>query len=1082
MKKPYIGLIISLLFISCQQEKAVNSKYLFEKMPASVTGIDFKNSITEDVNHSIINYIYYYNGGGVAVGDVNNDSLPDLFFVSNMKRNKLYVNKGNLQFEDVTKKANIKSASSWNTGVSMVDINNDGFLDIYVCSVSGLLDFKGNNELFINNGDGTFTEKAKKYGLDFKGYSTQAYFFDYDKDDDLDAYIVNHAIHTTLSHGKADNRQKRKPLVGDVLLRNDNGRFIDVSEEAKIYGGANGYGLSASIADFNNDGWDDIYVCNDFHEDDYYYINNQDGTFSEKLAEAFTTISRFSMGSDVADINGDGYQDLITLDMLPKSEKVLKETEGDDAMFNMQVRLKKLGYKDQYSRNMLQINKQGSYFKETALFNRIADTDWSWAPLFADFNNDGHQDLFISNGILRRPNELDFRNYVSSAFKNRSQQEGLTWLYKSINEMPSGSVSNEIFKGNSKKFSNKTGDWIENKPSLSNGAVYVDLDLDGDLDLVTNNLNDTAAIYQNSINDSLNNYISVQFRYKKGNKEGIGVKTRVFANNQSQIKQLFKSRGFLSSLEAKLHFGLNTHKVVDSIQVIWPNNTLQTIVKPEINRHLIVTYSEEAKPYKYQKKAPFQSHFEETDIIDYVHTEDNYNDFVNEKLIPYKISTIGPAIAKADIDGNGYEDVFIGSASGQKSKILLNTGSSFQPLENKSIAEDGLYEDNDAVFFDADNDGDLDLYVASGMQEVNMFGFRKDRLYLNTNGKFKRSTIDNIPVDDVVTSCVINYDYDSDGDEDLFVGNYAKPFDFGAAVTSYVLVNDGKGIFTRDRNFKLNTKVTSAIWEDLNKDGLKDLIVVSEWDNPKLYINKKGVLKLLESPKQLNGLWQSVTVFDIDKDGDKDILLGNWGLNTKFNPNKNAPLLMYHSDFDANGKPESILAYSKNGNYYPVNSKDELAAQMNVISKRFVKHKDFSLKTMEELFTKTVIEKAKVYKVHTLASGYIENDNGAFNEFIVLPDDFQLAPITTFSKIEINKDSCLVVGGNSYRMNSYHGAFTSFKGIILNDIEHYKSVFKYGMKSFHQQIKAVESIKMKKDNLLLIVANNDTLVTYKYDK
>ena len=398
-----------ILLYSCDKKDEKN--YLFQELKSSTTGVHFSNILEENEAHSIINYIYFYNGGGVSTGDINNDGLPDLYFVSNQDENKLYLNKGNFEFEDITKKAGVAGSSDWSTGSSMIDINGDGFLDIYVCAVSELLDFKGHNELFINNGDGTFTEKSEEYGLDFKGYSTQAYFFDFDKDNDLDVYIVNHAVHTSLSHGPAIQRYKRTPLVGDVLLQNNNGKFEDISEKAGIFGGVNGYGLSASVSDFNNDGWDDIYICNDFHEDDYYYINNQDGTFSEQLANSFSTISRFSMGSDAADMNGDGNIDLIALDMLPNDEKVLKETEGDDAMLNMQTNLKNLGYRDQYSRNMLHINSDANYFYESAFMNNISDTDWSWAPLVADYNNDGHQDVFISNGILRRPNSLDFKKY-----------------------------------------------------------------------------------------------------------------------------------------------------------------------------------------------------------------------------------------------------------------------------------------------------------------------------------------------------------------------------------------------------------------------------------------------------------------------------------------------------------------------------------------------------------------------------------------------------------------------------------------------------------------------------------------------
>jgi len=1077
----YFILLYLLLCAACVKESEEKEKtYLLNKLSIQQTNIDFKNVLTEDANHSIINYIYYYNGAGVAAGDINNDGLPDLYFVSNLRENKLYINKGNLKFEDITATANVSSKSSWNTGATMVDVNSDGYLDIYLCSVSGLLDFEGQNELFINNGDGTFTERASEFGLDFSGYSTQSYFFDYDKDDDLDVYIVNHAVHTTLSHGPSDTRYTRAPYVGDVLFKNENGKFVDVSVEAKIYGGVNGYGLSASIADFNNDGWDDIYVCNDFHEDDYYYINNQDGTFSEKLNEAFTTISRFSMGSDACDINGDGFQDIITLDMLPKDEMVIKETEGDEAMFNMQDHLRSLGYKDQYSRNMLQINSQGDSFYETALFNDIADTDWSWGPLIADFNNDSNQDIFISNGILRRPNGLDFRKYISSAFKNRDSKDGLVWLYNSINEMPSGKVTNEIFEGNSTKFNNKTGNWIENMPSLSNGAIYLDLDLDGDLDLVLNNLNDLASIYENSTNNS-KNYISIQFKYKGKNQEGIGTKAIVYSNKKSQLKQFFKSRGFLSSLDNKLHFGLNDFKNIDSLKIIWPNNKVQTIINPKINQNLIVTYSDSKQDFNYNVYTIKNNYFQLYNGLNYIHSEDNYNDFVNEKLIPYKVSTLGPAIAAADIDNNGYLDIFIGNSSSHKAKLLLNDGINLKEVKIEDIEKDYLCEDNDAVFFDADNDNDLDLYVASGINESRNSTYENDRLYINNNGKFIKSE-GKIPLNNLVTTTVSSYDFDADGDQDLFIGNLSNPNDFGMLVDSYILLNDGKGNFTKDKNFVLKSKVTSAIWEDINDDGMKDLLISTEWDEPKVFINNKGKLTLITLPKNLNGLWQSVNSYDIDGDGDQDILLGNWGLNTRFKFTADKPLLMYYSDFDSNGKNETVLAYCKNNKYYPVNSKDELAAQMNIINKRFVTHKQFALKTIEEVLTSNAINKAVKYQVHTLASGYLKNNNGKFDEFIEFSQSLQLAPINSFTKINFNNSEQILVSGNTNKVNTYHGAYTSLKGYFLKNTASVKPVTDFGIKPFNNQVKKTVMIPMKQNNLLIVLSNNGSINAYTYKK
>jgi hypothetical protein len=1075
-----IFLVLSLsicLNSACNLEKEGEKKlYLLNKLSEKRTGIDFQNTLKEDAAHSIINYIYFYNGGGVSAGDINNDGLVDLYFISNQGENKMYLNKGGLKFKDISKNAGTLGSSDWNTGVSMVDINSDGFLDIYVCAVSGLLGFKGKNELFINNGDNTFTEKAKEYGLDFSGFSTQAYFFDFDKDDDLDVYIVNHATHTVTSHGKASVRNKRVPLVGDILLENNNGIFKDISKKANIFGGVNGYGLSASIADFNNDGWDDIYVCNDFHEDDYYYLNNQDGTFRETLKKSFSTISRFSMGSDASDINGDGFQDLITLDMLPKKERTLKETEGDDAMRNMQKRLQKQGYKDQYSRNMLQINEKGSYFYETALLNNVAATDWSWAPLFADFNNDGHQDLFISNGIKRRPNGLDFKKYVSNTFKQKDKAKGVAWLFKSINEMQSGKVSNEIYQGNSSIFKSKTGKWIENIPSLSNGATYADLDLDGDIDIITNNLNAFAGVYENTTNKK-QNAVSFKFNYKIGNYNGIGTKIVLHNKGKRQLKQLFTSRGFISSTEHKIHFGLDTISTVDSLLIIWPDNTFQKIIAPTINKTHTIRYQRNKPTYKHP--IDNNSVFVPAKAVIFKHSEDSYSAFNREKLIPYDVSKLGPAVAQGDVDGNGFDDLYLGGSSGTAAKLYLNDGNKFQESPQKQFKKDSEYEDNDAVFTDIDSDGDLDLYVASGIHQKRRRQFEIDRLYINKKGVFhktKKQTLRN-PLN---TSCVIAYDYDFDGDSDLFIGNLSDPGYFGANVNSAILINDGTGKFSADLNFKLSAKVTDAIWIDINNDLQKDLLIATEWSNPKIFLNNNGKLTPMAIPENLEGLWQAITAYDIDKDGDKDILLGNWGLNTKFRATVKNPLTMYYGDFDQNNKKETAVAYSKNGVKYPVDSKDALAAQINSIHKRFVEHKNYALKTIEQVLTAEAISTATTFTVNTLASGYLQNNNGTFQTFKEFPKELQSAPITNFKLTDIPKEKGVFISGNSLSTNTYHGGYTSLKGILLNSIYKYSFVSDFGITPFNKQIKAVQIIQMKDEKIIFVIPNNDSIRTYSY--
>ncbi len=1071
---------LGIICLSCTSKKENDTNFLFKEVPSKKSGISFSNDIKEDNEHNIINYIYYYNGGGVAVGDINNDNLPDLFFVSNQNKNKLYLNEGGLKFKDISNVSGISGNSSWNSGVTMADINGDGFLDIYVCAISKLLDFKGHNELFINNGDGTFSEKSKEYGLDYEGYSTQSYFFDYDKDGDLDMYLVNHAIHNADAHGPADIRKKRVPLVGDILFKNENGKFVNASESANIYGGANGYGLSASIADFNNDGWEDIYVCNDFHEDDYYYLNNQDGSFTERLEHSFSVTSRFSMGSDAADINKDGYMDLITLDMLPSDERAIKESEGEDVMLNSENQLRRLGYKNQYTRNMLHVSNNGTHFSEQAIINNVSNTDWSWASLIADFNNDTHQDLFIANGILRRPNDLDFTKFISTKYRNKKKSKDNSWMYESLNEMPSGKIANEIFQGNSNKFVNKTGDWINSKPSLSNGAVYADLDLDGDLDLVLNNLNETASIFENTTTGK--NYISVSLIYKDKNIEGIGSRVIVYANNNIQVKELQKSRGFISSIESKLTFGLDTINKVDSIRVIWPNHTLQTIVNPKHNQNLEITYKTSGINYQF-KPLSTKAYFKKDTSFKFRHQEDSYIDFYRQRLIPYMISKQGPAFAIGDIDNNGFNDVFIGNASGQEAALFLNNGIELQRKDTPTLATDKICEDNTAHFIDVDNDGDLDLYVGSGINPLAKSSkkYLEDRLYINTNGNFEKSE-GKLPGNTLVTSCVSSYDYDADGDMDLFVGNLSNPLDFGESVASFLLKNDGQGNFTKDETFKLVSKVNDAVWKDINNDGSKDLIVATEWDVPKIFINSGNSLEELKvTTKNMNGLWQSVTTYDIDEDGDQDIILGNWGLNTKFSINSGT-LKMYYNDFDKNGKKETIVAYNIDGKYYPIYSKDELASQMITLKKKFLTYKDFALKSVEDIVGDDAIKTATAFEVNNLASGYLENNNGNFDKFIPLPSEFQLAPINAFNAIKINNESQLLVSGNSFKVSAYHGSYSSLKGYILKNTKTFKPVSDFGITPFNSQIKGAASLPMKEDNLLLILKNDTLVDTYKFKK
>ncbi|EPR67024.1 CRTAC1 family protein [Cyclobacterium qasimii] len=660
MKISFVALLFFIL-VGCSEVKEEN--YLFRSIDPTVSNLDFTNELKETNNLSILYYLYFYNGGGVAIGDINNDGLQDIFFTGNQVPNKLFLNKGNMEFEDITENAGVAGSSDWNTGVTLADVNGDGNLDIYVCAVVGIHGLKGKNELFINNGDLTFSEEGEKYGLDFKNYATTASFFDYDNDGDLDMYLLNHSVHTDNSYGPAAIRHKRTELSGDKLLRNEGGKFIDVSEEAGIFGGANGYGLGLATADFNNDGFTDLYISNDFHEDDYYYINNGDGTFTEQLKDKFSQVSRFSMGNDAVDINQDGFVDIITLDMLSEDEKVLKSSMSDDPIYTHDLKIERLNYHPQYARNMLQINRGGEYFQEVALYSGVSATDWSWSPLFADFDLDGKQDLFISTGISRRPNDHDYINYISSEEVERQFNASNRLDQEALNKMPSGKVKNYIFKGEENlQFSDQSGNWISDYPNLSTGAAWADLDNDGDLDLVTNNLNEPATLYQNNLAGN-SAYLKIKVDFIAPNTFGIGTKVITWHQGKMQMKQLFTSRGFQSSSEPLIHFGFGNIQQVDSMLVIWPDNTIEKKHNITVNQTLELNPSENRQKVDYQQVfSKAETWFQKVEALsglDYKHQENRFIDFNHQRLIPYKVSDRGPAVVVKDLDGNGSDDIFL---------------------------------------------------------------------------------------------------------------------------------------------------------------------------------------------------------------------------------------------------------------------------------------------------------------------------------------------------------------------------------------------------------------------------------------
>jgi len=1081
-------ILLILLFSSCTSNR---NKQLLHEVSSKRTTINFVNKLKETRNLNALSYMYFYDGAGVAVGDINNDGLPDIYFVANMGKNKLYLNEGNFKFKDITEKAGVAGKSDWNTGVSMVDINNDGLLDIYVCAVTGINGFKGHNELFINNGDNTFTEQAHKYGLDFKTYSCNAAFFDYDGDGDLDMYLLNEGKHSAASFGPASNRNIRNDKIGDKLLRNDNGKFVDVSKQAGIYGGPNGYGLGVGIADFNNDGWPDIYVSNDFHENDYYYINNGDGTFKEELKDHFGKVSRYSMGNDIADINHDGYPDIFTLDMMPENEKALQETLGDNTPEYHKIR-KKLGYFPQFSRNMLQINNQGTSFSETALISGIAATDWSWSPLFADLNQDGYLDLFITNGIYKRLNDLDYLKAFTKIAQNKQVNTKKLFDENLMKLMPSGKVHNYLYEGtNSLKFIDKSSDWIKNKPTLSSGLAYGDFDNDGDLDLVINNYNSKPIIYENKVNDKTHRYLKIKFNYTKKNHFGIGTKVVVYTKSEKQYQQLYTTRGFQSSVEPIIHFGFGNTKLIDSLLVIWPDNTYQKLRNIKTNQTITIKPTQTRNKINYKVLFPkAKKWFKKASdsILTFRDIQNRYSDFIRQKLIPYKISNEGPAVAVGDVNGDGKQDVFFGGAKHKKARLYIQVNNKFKPVSIPIIENDSLSEDVDALFFDADNDGDLDLFVVSAGGEF--YGDSKpllDRIYFNDgHGNFtKRESA--LPKYYTNGSVVRAADIDHDGDLDLFIAGGAVADKFGKLPKSYLLINDGKGNFTIKKGV-LSSKIgmiKDAVFTDFDNYGDKDLIVVGEWMSPKFYQNNNGVFTDVTSSKlvdkNLKGLWQSIIPFDIDHDGDLDYLVGNWGLNSKFVASKKYPLKMFVNDFNGDGKTETIIAIQKNSNYYPINSMDLLNSQMgNLMDKKFKKYSDFAGKTIDEVFDKNKLKNAKQLTINQLNSGYLENIRGKF-KFKKFSDKLQLAPITSFLKYDFDGDGKeeVLIGGNKFGLAPYNGKLDANLGFILKNKDSIFLGIKLGINLSNKEIKAFNILKVNKTSYVMVTVKNDNVMLFK---
>lgn len=1083
----FIFFTLFSLLVSCNEtEKST----FFSNPDSKNSGLDFTNLLTDTRDQNILDYLYFYNGGGVSIGDINNDGLPDVYFTGNQVKNKLFLNKGNMKFEDISTSAGVAGESTWNTGSTMADVNGDGYLDIYVSAVVGVNGFQGHNELFINNGDQTFSERSAEFGLDLDTYSSQAAFFDVENDGDLDVYILNHAVHTTQSFGPADIRNNYVYESGDKLMINEGGKFRDNSEKAGIYGGPNSYGLGISTADFNNDGYTDIYIGNDFHEDDYYYINNGDGTFREDLKNKFGHTSRFSMGNDAADINNDGFTDLISLDMLPENEKALKSSAGDDNVNLDKFRIEKLGYHPQYSRNMLQINRNGEYFAETALMSGVAATDWSWGALFADYDLDGNQDLFISNGIPKRPNDLDYVKFTSSEQIQKKLENTTLVDQEALKLMPSGAVTNYIFKGTGNgSFEDKSLDWIRNDSIISTGVAYGDLDNDGDLDIITSNINEAATLYVNDYAEG--DFVKISLRAKTGNTFGIGAKAILYTSEGPQYRQLYTTKAFQSSSEPLIYFGVKQGVKIDSLKVIWPDKTMQVI--PEVKRNTHVVLKKDSANeiadlnsiYKTQSSTSWFNKIENDDFgLDYIHEENLYNDFDAQKLIPHRISDLGPAVKIADLNNDGQDDVFFGASRFKPAVVYLQKEGRFEKHKIPAIQNDSLTEDVDVEIADFNNDSVVDIIVASGGGEsIGKNNYLLDRLYLgDKNTSFSRDSL--FPKLYSNSSVIKKADFDADGDLDLFIGSNAVNYKYGAIPASYLLRNNN-GNFEKiqDDIFSKLGMVNDAIWTDLDNDGDEDLLVVGEWMAPVILINSNGTFqnRTAEYIKEsLNGLWQTIEEFDIDMDGDKDYLLGNWGPNNKLKASPEHPLRMYYDDFDENGLTETLLATYKNGEYYFLYGMDELSSQLSeMIRKRFSNYSDFAGKSVEEIFKKDELKKAKKFYVHTLSSGYLENTDAGYR-FKEFEQEFQISPIRDFLKYDFNGDGEVevLVAGNYFGVTPYHGRFNAMGGLILLNHQKFLSSAEINLNLSQKSVKDLSILEIDKKPYLMVTLNDKKIELY----
>jgi len=1109
---PFLLAGILFLLSGCQGQPAGEVRRpLFTLMEESHTHAGFINHLDYDEQlkkkFNIYTYRNFYNGGGVAIGDVNNDGLMDLFLSSNMDANTLYLNKGGLVFEDISEQAGIRGHGEWSTGVSLADVNGDGWTDIYVCNSGNVEGDERHNELYINNGDLSFTERAAEYGIDDRGYSTHGAFFDYDKDGDLDLYLLNNSFKAIGSFDLKENqRLVRDSIGGDKLYRNDNNRFTDVSAEAGIYASIIGFGLGVTVGDINQDGWMDLYISNDFFERDYIYLNNQDGTFRETLTDMMRCISAASMGADMADINNDHFPEIFVTDMIPEDDARLKTKTTFDSWDSYKSNYEN-GYHHQFTRNMLHLNNRDGTFSEIGRLTGVYATDWSWGALIMDLDNDGLKDIFVANGIYQDLTDQDYIQYFSNRDMVMSIIKDSKVDYKTlIDAIPSVKIPSYAFKNmGGYKFENRAESWGLAAPSHSNGSAYGDLDNDGDLELVVNNVNMPMFIYRNESSEQLRDchYLKVDLKGLPGNTSAIGAKVSVKHQGQIFYLEQMPMRGFKSTMDPRPNLGLGSLTKVDSLIVQWPDDRVTLLT--DVSTDQILTLRQEDGVFmelpENRPVAPENRVFEEISAdfpLPFFHRENEFDDFKRDALIYHMMSTEGPRSCTGDMNGDGLDDIYICGAKEQAGALLIQEADgSFRPVSQEVLEKDLTSEDSDCEMFDADGDGDLDLYVASGGNELpTSSSALSDRLYFNDGSGWLEKSPQILPGGRYESSaCVRACDYDQDGITELFVGLRLRPFLYGVPVQGYLLENDGTGRLS-DVTPRIAPELKEAgmirdmRWEDVNGDGLQDMILAGDWMPLKVFLNEGGSFSEDSTAfggKQNSGWWNCLESGDFDGDGDVDFAAGNHGLNSRFKASPERPVSMYVNDFDLNGSVEQIICVYEGDESYPMALKHNLVDQLPPLGKKYPSYQDFKHQEITDIFEPGQLSRAIQLDAFVLETSLFINDGSGHFSRMTLPSEVQFSTVMAIHADDFNGDGLLdlLLGGNLYHVKPEVGRYdASYGNLLLGDGNNGFKVIppqQSGIR-LEGEIRDLRLISVGDEELLLVARSNDSLQMFRINK